>query len=470
MCNKKCKTMLKCLFRISCVMLSFGAIMWNIHLFRMDEDSVEIEVKEMYLKDDIFHPSLTLCFHREIIHQSNVFIGSPMSNDQLQGTSDLRIFHIDDYISDIVVKRQNQKRAQFTEAGLNITPYDEIQYTGLSRKIMLRRLQSADCLDINIPFKKKETIHSVIVAVKDDVFRVKDPLSRSKNWIEIGLSVQNDVFILPNLFLMPNENLKGPELDSDQKLDCTGITFHVKEIEILQRRSKPSSRCISSYKNGALPILNYAVKRLQCLPNGWEIAHVLPDCKDKELNEKAQETLNQVQAALHYFYYKPITKFCQSIRYVQIEHDSSDSITTCTDDTDTINITAIYDNYSLTETRLVRSYTVTNLLFNIGYIIGLFLGLSLIQLPVILTKLICTVCKKCHCLRKSDDPEPLLNGHIPQQVTDLFDRQIDEINLKLTIANDEIQNLKKDSCLFKNHIMQLRALVLLQQREYDTMV
>ena len=470
MCNNKCKTILKCLFRISCVMLSFGAIMWNIHIFFLNEDSVEIEVTEMYLNQDVFHPSLTLCFHREIIHQRNVFTGHLSSNNKLQDKSGRHILHIDDYIGDIVVKRKNKKRVRFTKAGLNITPYDEIQYTGRSRKILLRRLQSTDCLDINIPFKKKETIHSIIVAVKEAVFRAKDPSTRIRNWIEIGLAVQNDLFILPNLFLMPNENLDGPELDSHQKHDCTGITFNVKEVEILQRRNKPSNPCISSYKNGALPILNYAVKHLQCLPSGWEIAHVLPDCKDKKLNEEAQEKLNQVEAALHYFYYKPITKFCQSIRHVQIEHDSSDSIRTCTDDTESINITAIYDNYSLTEPRLVRSYTVTNLLLNIGYIIGLILGLSLIQLPVIFTTLICTICRTLRVLRRSKEPETLLNGQLPHQATDLLDRHIDEINSKLTLANDEIQNLKKDSSLFKNHIMQLRALVLLQQREYDTMV
>ena len=470
MCNKKCKAMMKCLFRISCVMLSFGAIMWNIHLFCLDEDSVEIEVKEMHLKEDTFQPSITLCFHREIIHSRNVFIENPSANEQLQDTSNRRIFHVDDYIRDIVVQRKNQKRAKFTKSGLDITPHDEIRYTGGSRKIMLRRLQSADCLDINIPFKQKETVHSIKVEVKEDVFRAQDPSRRIRNWVEIGLAVQNDLFMLPNLFLMPNENLNGPELDSDQKHDCSGITFHVKEIEILRRRNKPSNPCINSIKNSALPILNYAVNRLQCLPNGWEIAHVLPDCKDKTLNEKAKQTLNQVQAVLHYFYYKPITKFCQSIRNVQIEHDSTDSVRTCTDDTDTINVTAIYDNYSLTETRLIRSYTVTDLLFNLGYIVGLFLGLSLIQLPAILTKLIGTICKKLRVLRASNEPETLLNGHIPQQPTDLLDRHIDEINIKLALAYDEIQNLKQDSRLFKNHIMQLRALVLLQQREDETMV
>ena len=458
---KKCKTMLMCLFRVGCVMLSFGAIAWNIYLYSLDEDSVEIKVKEMPLKENIFHPSLTLCFHRKIVNRRSVFIGRPSSKDQLQDKAHRRIFHIDDYVGNIVVK--SEKRAQFNKAGLNTTPYEEIQYRGQFRKIVLRRFQSSDCLDINIPVKKKNLIHSINIAIKDDVFRPKDPLTVIENKIEIGVTVQNSMFMLPNTFLMPNKKQNRHEPDSHQKLDCSGITFRVKEIDILRRRNKPTNPCINSYKNGALSILEYAARRIQCVPNGWEIPHVLPNCKDQKLHQNATLTLFKVEAALQYFFYKSFTKFCKSIRYVQTQHESSDSITTCTEDMNATNITVIYDNCSLTETRLVRSYTVTNLLFNIGYIIGLFLGLSLIQFPVIFTKLICTICRKLPALRTKKEPGVLSNGHIPHQAADVLDRHIEECHINQTLANQEIQNLK-------NHIMQLRALVLLQGREYETVL
>ena len=148
-----------CLFRVGCVMLSFCAIVWNIYIFSLDEDSVEITVKDTPLKKDIFHPTLMLCFHQKIVNRHKVFIGRPSSKDQLQDKSDHRIFHINDYIGNIVVKYKNENRAQMTKTVPNITPYEEVQYTGHSRKIMLRRLQSSDCLDIDIPSKKKEPIH-----------------------------------------------------------------------------------------------------------------------------------------------------------------------------------------------------------------------------------------------------------------------------------------------------------------------
>ena len=468
MCYKKCKKMFMCLFRVGCVMLSFGAIVWNIYLFWLDEDSVEITVKDIPLKQDIFHPTLMLCFHQKIVNRHKVFIGRPSSKDQLQNKSDHRIFHIDDYIGNLVVKYRNENRARFTKTVPNITRYEEIQYTGHFRKILLRRLQSSDCLDINIPSRKTEIVHSIDIAIKDDVFRPKDPSTVIENWIAIGFTVQNSVFMSPNPFLMPNEKLNPPELDSHQKRDCSGITFHVKGIEILRRRNKPTNPCIDSYRNGALPILKYAARRIQCVPTGWEMAHVLPNCKDKKLDKNATLILNTVRAALNMFLYN--TKFCRSIRNIQIEPGSNDSITTCTEDVNTKNMTIIYANYTMTETRLVRSYTVTNLLFNIGYIIGLFLGLSLIQLPVIFTKRICTICRTVQALRTKKEPEALLNDHIPNHQTDVLDGHMDEINIKLTLANQEIQRLKKDSCLFKNHILQMRALVLLQKREYETVL
>ena len=164
-----------CLFRVGCFMLSFGAVVWNIYLFRLDEDSVEIKVKEMPSKDYVFYSSITLCFRRKINNWNKVFIGHHSSKDQLQDKSDRRIFHIDDYIDNIVLKYKNENRERITKTVSNITPYEEDQYTGHFRKVLLRRFQSSDCLDINIPVKKKKNIHSINIAIKDDVFRPNGP-------------------------------------------------------------------------------------------------------------------------------------------------------------------------------------------------------------------------------------------------------------------------------------------------------
>ena len=181
--------MLMCLFRVGCVMLTFVFIAWNIYIFGLDEDSVEIKIKEMPLKEELFHLTCKLCFYQKIVNRHKVFIGFPSSKDQLQDNSDRRIFHVDDYVGNIVVKYKNENRSRLTKTVPNITPHEEVQYTGHFRKIMLRRFQSSDCLDIEVPLSKKESIHSINIAVKDDVFRPKDPSALIENWIGIGFTV-----------------------------------------------------------------------------------------------------------------------------------------------------------------------------------------------------------------------------------------------------------------------------------------
>ena len=418
-------TTFRCLFRIVCVMLSISATIWPIYLFGLDEDSVEIGIKEMHLSEDIFYPSLTLCFN------------------QPQDQYDRPILHIDDYVGNIVVKRKSKKPVVFTKVGIKHTPYDEIPYKGISRKIVLRRYQSSDCLDIGIPFRKKEIIHSMDVEIRKDVFQPQPISTRNDNnrgasSLTIGLSFQGDVFPLPN------QNLNYLELDNKGINNCSGISFHVKEMEILLRRNKPSNPCIDFDRNGAFRILKYATNRLGCMPHGWEINYDLPNCRAEKLNKTDEQHYNQLLATLHYFYYKPITKFCRSIRGIQIEHISDDSIDSCKDDNDTIHITSIYDSFPFRETKLVRAYTVWNLVSNIGVIVGLFFGVSVIQLPSIFTKLRRKISGKTYSIRKTN---------------------FDDMNNKLSLANEEIHNIKEDTYILKNHILDL-----LQKREYESTV
>ena len=165
------------------------------------------------------------------------------------------------------------------------------------------------------------------------------------------------------------------------------IIFYVTKIEIYRRRNKPNYPCIGGDGNDAYRVLKYAARRLGCTPNGWEINRSIPDCQVEMLNETDRKSFNKITARLHYFQYTQISKSCETVRDVQMQYDSDSSIRSCTDDEGVIRVTLIYDNFPLTETRLVRSYTALNLFYNIGYIFGLFLGVSIIQIPDMFAKL-----------------------------------------------------------------------------------
>ena len=383
-----------CLFRLSCVVLSCSAIIWNIYQFNLDKDSVEIEVHEMNSAKYEFLPSLTFCFHYKQIHQTNKTSDySFNTDDHLQDGYENQIAQIDDYIGDILVKRKNkEKRAVFTKTGIKSTYYDETKYTGPSRQIVLRREPWKVCLDISIPLKKI-AVHSIEVAVQKDVFYTKRASEINTNKIrftdlEMGLTFHGQTF------LFPNRKLIGAELYNNMNANCMKIIFYVTKIEIYRRRNKPNSPCMENYKNDAYRILKYAARRLGCTPNGWKINSSIPDCQVEMLNETDSKSFNLITAGLHYFQYTQISKSCESVRDVQTQYDSDSSIRSCTDDEGVIRVTLIYDNFPLTETRLVRSYTALNLFYNIGYIFGLFLGVSIIQIPDMFAKLYRAMCRK----------------------------------------------------------------------------
>ena len=90
------------LFRVGCVLLSFCATIWPIYLFNLDEDSVEIEFKDLHTNKNTPYPALTLCFDHSMINEYNMATSNwSMNDEQRQHTISTRTLQIDDYIGSI---------------------------------------------------------------------------------------------------------------------------------------------------------------------------------------------------------------------------------------------------------------------------------------------------------------------------------------------------------------------------------
>ena len=63
---------LKWLFRSLCVLLSVCATIWPIHLFNLNEDALEIELKDLHSSKDTLYPGIRLCFARTILNESTI--------------------------------------------------------------------------------------------------------------------------------------------------------------------------------------------------------------------------------------------------------------------------------------------------------------------------------------------------------------------------------------------------------------
>ena len=146
-------------------------------------------------------------------------------------------------------------------------------------------------------------------------------------------------------------------------------------MEVLQRRNKPSSPCTDIDSHGLYETLNRTVEKLGCTPIHWELPSSLPHCMKKEKNISTEQILAELENLMEY------ANPCRSINDVKLEYNLDNSIHGCKNDNKTFHITAKYNAFLFKEMRTVRSYTAWNLISNIGVVIGLFLGVSLINVP-----------------------------------------------------------------------------------------
>ena len=368
---------LRSVYRASCIVLCIGIIIWNVYRYILDEDLVKVEFQEVGVA-----LCLRLCF-----------------NSPYDGHDGNRL-HVDDYVSNAVVERKNENPPppiQISGADRKpYKPYDKIEYTGRSRKIVLRHDQSKDCLDISIPWKENAETHVLDVGVRKDVIKLNND------------SVGNKI--------------------SGRFTDL---------IEGFRRRNKPSSPCIE-FKS-AFQSLKYGATEHGCIPSGWETSHGPSEFKEEKYNTSEMNNFDEISKLLINCHDKPASKFCQTFRNIKVVHDNDKDDT---DKEDSYRIRVIYDKFPYVETVLVRAYTEFDLLMNIGYIISLFCGVSILQIPNILTK---TYKKLCAIMCVPNQPKEPVNIFDTQIPYEDLGKHINEIYNKLNLVNKEIQRIQRNT-------------------------
>ena len=421
----------RAIFRVACVLLGFCATFWPIYLFNLDADSVEIEFKDLYTSKNTPYPALALCFDHSMIHEYNASNWS-RNNEQQQPIFSPRTLQINDYISSIVIKHLDEKQTQLISTRTKLKPHAAIQGIDFFSNTVLQRYKSTDCLDVGVPFKENKGIHSIDVelrksALKSKTVPIRNEIITRASKLTIGLSFHGDTFLLPN-----QKPLK-PRLYSSYNHNCFGIAFNLSGMETLQLRNKRSNPCTDFDSHASFKVWNNPSKIRKCSPHVRKLPSILLDCQEKNL-DGSDRVLSATLPSLNH---KP----CHSVMNVKIDYNSQHLFGSCTNLSDTFHATVFYNNFSYQETILVRAYTVWNLLSSIGVIIGLFFGVSLIPLPDLFGQLTGTKSRN-HC---SKSPEKMKKEQLE--------------------ADKEIQTIKEDICLFKNHMIQL-----LQKHEYETVV
>ena len=439
--TNRCRCSCRCTFRIGCVLIALSTTLWPLYMFSLDEDVVQIDFQEFHSTEERIYPALTLCFDRTTIYQSRNAArkGRKTAEQKRKVFSNQRTLKIEDYINSIVVKDKNDDETRFTSAGVNIKAEGAMQDKRLSMNAVLKRRQSTSCYSIGIPFMKKRTINSIAVEIRKDIFerktfRTGHHISIGKNQFTVALAYQNK--ILP-LLTRDGKKLKSRDLIDNH---CSGFVFKVRGMEILRRRNKPSSPC-NDYKNeDAITVLSDAASRLGCMPKGWDMASILPECQEKYVSKSATNQLKELYNSKGKYGSQP----CRSFVDLWYDYKYDESIDSCTEYNDTLHISLVYKNHFYKEIAYYPAYSLWDLFSSIGLIMGLFFGGSLIQLPDLLTKI--------------------------QDNTDTVEvrtstREATPVNACIKAITTEIQMMKNEIAILK-----LPEATRLQRRKYETLV
>ena len=472
---------LSCIFRVGCVLLSFCATLWPSYLFNLDEDSLEIDFKDLHSSKDTPYPGIKVCFARTILNKDKKHSRDTDSpNTQSKYALDTARLHIEDFIKNIEVLYTNQTRLQFTRAGV-VKLHRLIQRKGTFRQIMIRRFPSLVCLNIAIPFKKNKGIYSVSVRIRKAIFKkdavpTRNEIMSGSSKLTVGMSHNG------NSFRIPSHNLGESLFDNELNRTCSGLLFNLKGMEVLKRRNKTSTPCIDYDSHGLFKLINRSSKIFGCMPINWEIPTTLPYCEENKTNGKIEAFL----AALQYLEHNHETNPCRSIQDIQLEYNVDDSMEACETDNETLKITAIYNKFLFKEMKMVRAYTIWDLISSISVIFGVFYGVSLMNVPGMVKGLRRKVRK--HISRKPSKRQKSKQV-IFQTLDDLKNERI-MINERLLKAEErqeeyeativalknegkeanekmeeELQNAKKQLFLIKNHLNQCS-----QKEDYETEV
>ena len=174
---------LKLIFRLFCVLLSSGLIIWQTYRYLYsDEDVIQVNFKRFHSEQHLVYPDLTLCFGAtdpSRRNQTDEKHNTPRSGLRNIGV-DNDTLQIEDYIDRITIKDSHGHVVQYSRSGV-CTPAG-MEGRTLSTNVVLRRYQIGNCFAIGIPFVEETEMHEIDVRIKNEVFtsNILPPKNTSK--------------------------------------------------------------------------------------------------------------------------------------------------------------------------------------------------------------------------------------------------------------------------------------------------
>ena len=267
-------------FHFICSTAAFSLTSWCIYKYIKDDDVSHVNYKRYHSDKDSIYPSLTLCFNNPFLNEKLEQYGDGINTTTyskfLKGLYwDERMTKIDyDNVTLDIVRYLDQAKIVLANGSLYHPRETFRPYVGI-------RSSSLKCFSFDTPFIPRIGVEYLVVVLKNSIFPHGTRPTHHNFNISTGRGGGFEVrFNYPRQVFRSYFTAKWiwESLGYNSSNKWIGMTFKMKNIEALKRRSKYALPCNNDWKHDDEKIMDEIIKRIQCKPPHLDRNYQLEIC------------------------------------------------------------------------------------------------------------------------------------------------------------------------------------------------
>ena len=268
------------IFHITCSLAAFGLTCWCFYKYMKDDDVSLVNYKRYHTDKDGIYPSLTLCFSNPFLNAKLETFGKGINattySKFLKGLHwDERLVKID--YDNVTINLENYLEGAKIVLG-NGSVYDN-EEKRLHYVVM--RSSNMKCFSFDPPFLQDVGVEYLGVVLHNLIF--PDGFRPTHHTFDINSGTGSGFevrFNFPHQVFRSDFTAKWiwEPLGHNASNKWIGMTFKIKNVEVLKRRSKFGIPCNKDWQHDDQKIMEEIVRIIQCKPPHWDINTKLGIC------------------------------------------------------------------------------------------------------------------------------------------------------------------------------------------------
>ena len=381
---------LEYVYHIACFIGAVVLIGRCVYIYHLDEDLNTTSYKTFHSNQDSIYPSINLCFG-DIWKEEKLYLyGTSAANykQYLKGelfSHNLSLIPFQDVTNDpldyllgiqMYQEMTNKNKNPSVKFFYDFSQKEKINDSFIKEFVHVDQFNNAwgtfyKCLSVDIPYLENKHLNWIGIILKKSIFkkRIRPMVVSGDSYFAVSLSY-------------PDQRLRYRKEKTNWKNEIINgsyaMKFQIATLEVMKFRNKKLLPCDMNWKKDDKEIRRDLISKLKCIPPYWKQDFYIDykDCSQTELKDlysivsweremKPCRVMSQLLFSNSEF---PISFFDD-----KFESGYSGNY---------FVVYIYYPDNTYKEIRMVKAFDIETLIGNGGGYLGLFLGYSVLQLPV----------------------------------------------------------------------------------------